>query len=238
MKEDQNTNELHQIRRALLQAAKEDYLEALKDAPEAPPFSKNHRRWERRFLKDPFSLRTPHHSLWQRGLRTAACFVFVTSVVFGSVMVGSPTARAAVVRWFVTEYDDHIAYDFKGQAYSAELGDWEITKLPTNYRETKRIKLETMVYVLYEANDANETIELNYQLVSEGSGFNLDNEWHTVSDVKINGIAGKLFTSTEPEGTNMVFWVDESTEHAFVVTSSFPCEVLLELAKNVAPVGK
>ncbi len=53
MKEDQNTNELRQIRRALLQAAKEDYLEALKDAPEAPPFSKNHRRWERRFLKDP-----------------------------------------------------------------------------------------------------------------------------------------------------------------------------------------
>lgn len=68
MKEDQNTNELHQIRRALLQAAKEDYLEALKDAPEAPPFSKNHRRWERRFLKDPFSLITPHRSLWHRGL--------------------------------------------------------------------------------------------------------------------------------------------------------------------------
>ena len=79
MKEDQNTNGLRQIRRALLQAAKEDYLEALKDAPEAPPFSKNHRRWERRFLKDPFSLRTPHRPLWQRGLRTAACFVFVTS---------------------------------------------------------------------------------------------------------------------------------------------------------------
>ena len=99
MKEDQNTNELRQIRRALLQAAKEDYLEALKDAPEAPPFSRNHRRWERRFLKDPFSLITPHRPLWQRGLRTAACFVFVTSVVFASVMVGSPTARAAVVRW-------------------------------------------------------------------------------------------------------------------------------------------
>ena len=62
MKEDQNTNELHKIRRALLQAAKEDYLEALKDAPEAPPFSKNHRRWERRFLKDPFSLRPPPSS--------------------------------------------------------------------------------------------------------------------------------------------------------------------------------
>ena len=55
MKEDFTPNELREIRRALLQAAKEDYLEALKDAPEAPPFSKNHRRWERRFMKDPLS---------------------------------------------------------------------------------------------------------------------------------------------------------------------------------------
>ena len=93
-----------------------------------------------------------------------------------------------------------------------------------------------MVYVLYEANDTKETIELNYQLLSEGSGFNLDNEWHTVSDVKINEKPGKLFTSTEVDVSNMVFWVDEATEHAFLITSSFPCDMLLEFAENVAPV--
>ena len=40
MKEDQNTNELHKIRRALLQAAKEDYLEALKTPPKRRPSPK------------------------------------------------------------------------------------------------------------------------------------------------------------------------------------------------------
>ena len=34
----------------------------------------------------------------------------------------------------------------------------------------------------------------------------------------------------------MVFWVDEATEHAFLITSSFPCDMLLEFAENVAPV--
>ena len=236
MKEDQNPNELRQIRRALLQAAKEDYLEALKDAPEAPPFSKNHRRWERRFLKDPFSLRTPHRPLWQRGLRTAACFVFVTSVVFGSVMVGSPTARAAVVRWFTAEYSNHIAYDFNGRVSGTELGDWEITKLPENYRQSERINLESMVCVLYDNGDTDMEIELNYQLLSEGNGFNLDNEWHTVSNVQIGEKTGQLFAATEEGGSNMVFWVDAAAEHAFLLTSRLPCDVLLELAKSVAPV--
>ena len=236
MKEDLNANELRQLRRALLQAAKEDYLEALKDAPEPPPFSRSHRRWERRFLKDPFSLLTPQRPLWQRGLRTAACFVLVTSVVFGSVMVGSPTARAAVVRWFVTEYDDHIAYDFKGQGAKTELGDWGITKLPKNYRESERVNLESMVCVLYDNGDTDMEIELNYQLLSEGSGFTLDNEWHTVSKVQIAGKPGQLFTATEEGGSNMVFWVDTTTEHAFLLISCLPCGLLLELAQNVAPV--
>ena len=34
----------------------------------------------------------------------------------------------------------------------------------------------------------------------------------------------------------MVFWVDAAAEHAFLLTSRLPCDVLLELAKSVAPV--
>lgn len=234
MKEDLNSNELRQLRRALLQAAKEDYLEALKDAPEPPPFSRSHRRWERRFLQNPFSLLRPRNIPWQRGLRTAACFVLVTSVVFGSIMVGSPTARAAVVRWFTMEYDNHIAYDFKGQESGTELGDWGITNLPENYQESERINLESMVCVLYDNGDTDMEIELNYQLLSEGNGFNLDNEWHTVSNVQINGKMGQLFTATEAGDTNMLFWVDTTTGHAFLLTSRLPCDVLLELAQSVS----
>ena len=91
MKEDLNANELRQLRRALLQAAKEDYLEALKDAPEPPPFSRSHRRWERRFLKDPFSLLTPQRPLWQRGLRTVPAS-------FWSLLLSSVPSWSAALR--------------------------------------------------------------------------------------------------------------------------------------------
>lgn len=232
MKEDQNTNELRQIRRALLQAAKEDYLEALKDAPEAPPFSKNHRRWERRFLKDPFSLITPHRPLWQRGLRTAACFVFVTSVVFGSVMVGSPTARAAVIGWFTQSSTTHDSYVFYGTEKAGEMLSWRLTDLPEGYHQTEYIDLGIMVNILYNNDDPNMEIEFSYQRMSEGMGESLDNEHHTVTSVTINRMSGKFYDATN-DSPNMLIWFDEQNDYTFLLTSRQPKNTLLKLAESV-----
>lgn len=232
MKEDQNTNELRQIRRALLQAAKEDYLEALKDAPEAPPFSKNHRRWERRFLKAPFSLLTPHRSLWQRGLRTAACFVFVTSVVFGSVMVGSPTARAAVIGWFTQSSTTHDSYVFYGTEEAGEMLSWRLTDLPEGYHQTEYIDLGIMVNILYNNDDPKMEIEFSYQKMYEGGGENLDNEWHTVSVVKVHDMEGRFYLARET-GPNMLVWFDEKNVYAFLLIARQPEEAMIEMAESV-----
>lgn len=232
MKEDFTPNELREIRRALLQAAKEDYLEALKDAPEAPPFSKNHRRWERRFLKDPFSLLTPHRPLWQRGLRTAACFVFVTSVVFGSVMVGSPTARAAVIGWFTQSSTTHDSYVFYGKEEAGEMLSWRLTDLPEGYHQTEYIDLGIMVNILYNNNDPKMEIEFSYQRMSEGMGESLDNEHHTVTSVTINRMSGKFYDATN-DSPNMLIWFDEQNDYAFLLTSRQPKNTLLKLAESV-----
>ena len=234
MKEDFTPNELREIRRALLQVAKEDYLEALKDAPEPPPFSKNHRRWERRFLKDPFSLLTPQRPLWQRGLRTAACFVLVTSVAFGSVMAGSPTARAAVVRWFTQEHNTHIAYHFQGQSSVSYLEDWTLSVLPDGYTEMERIDLESIVCVIYRNGDPEMDIELDYEILADGLGFNIDTEWHTVSDVSVLGNAGKLFAAHQEGEKNILLWINEQEGYAFMITSRLSAENLLELANFVS----
>lgn len=87
------------IRQALLDAAEADYWQALASAPEIP-FSAQYLRWEGRFLDHPVSMakgafRTP----WQRVLRTAACFVLVLSLSFGTLMAGSPHVRAVVATW-------------------------------------------------------------------------------------------------------------------------------------------
>lgn len=232
MKEDFTPNELREIRRALLQVAKEDYLEALKDAPEAPPFSRSHRRWERRFLKDPFSLLTPQRPLWQRGLRTAACFVLVTSVVFGSVMVGSPTARAAVVGWFTQSSTTHDAYVFHGTEEAGEMLSWRLTDLPEGYDQTDYIDLGIIVNIIYSNNDPKMEIEFSYQRISEGMGESLDNEHHTVKSVTVNTMSGRFYLATN-DSPNMLIWFDEQNDYAFLLTSRQPENVLIKLAENV-----
>lgn len=83
------------IRRALLDAAALDLQEA--DGLDVPPFSPAYQRWERKFLRDPDRLvRQARRPRWQKVLRSAACLLLAAVLTFGTVMVVSPSARAAV----------------------------------------------------------------------------------------------------------------------------------------------
>lgn len=232
MKEDLNANELRQLRRALLQAAKEDYLEALKDAPEPPPFSRSHRRWERRFLKDPFSLLTPQRPLWQRGLQTIACVLILISTVFGSVLMMNSTARATVEGWFVRSYSTHDAYEFRRRGETGVMLPWRVTKLPDGYQQTECINLTSMINVIYSNGDPEQDIELSYQKMYEGGGENLDNEWHTVHVVKVHDMEGRFYLATE-KGPNMLVWFDEKNVYAFLLIARQSEESMIEMAESV-----
>ena len=233
-------SELQLIRRALLQAAEEDYKAALASAPEAPPFSAKYRRWEKGFLRDPArALRAaarPQRPQWQRALRAVACFLVVLSVVFGSILAVSPTARAAVIQWLTREEPDHIAYDFEAPSSPNQTGRWAISSLPEGYVETEYIDLNNMVCIVYSNGDPDMNITLDYQSLANGSGENLDNEWHTISDVSILGMPGHLFTSTIDGEQNMLLWFDTETGYSFLITSRLDCNTLLQMAKSTMPV--
>lgn len=224
--------ELRALRRALLKAAKADYLEALETAPEAPPASRSHRRWERRFLHDPFSLLRPQRPAWQRPLRSAACFLLTASVVFGTVLAASPTARAAAVRWFTQSSSTHDAYGFQGTEEAGEMLSWTLTDLPEGYHQTDRIDLGIVVNLLYNNQDPKMEIEFSYQRMSEGTGESLDREHHTVSSVTVGTMPGRFYEATN-DSPNLLIWFDEQNNYAFLLTARQPKSVLLQLAENV-----
>ena len=75
------------IRHLLLQAEAEEYREVLANAPPAPRHSRAYRRWEKRFLRDPFSvLEEPGGS--RRLLVLVCAFVLMLGM--------NPEARAVV----------------------------------------------------------------------------------------------------------------------------------------------
>ncbi len=71
-------------------------------------YSPNYLRQRTRLLADPKGwMRRRARPVWEKALRTAACFLLACTIAFGSLMAASPTARAAVVQWFRTVFAEH-----------------------------------------------------------------------------------------------------------------------------------
>lgn len=222
------------ICQAFLDAAEEDFRQALADASEPPAFSPEYQAWERRFLRNPigFSKRSLR-PVWKTVFRWAACILLVASLSLGTLMAVSPQARARVISWVTEWHEDHVTYRFRGEDLPTEaLRDWTPTYLPDGYEQTDYIDLENIVSILYNNDDPELEIEFSYQLLTEGGGYSLDNERHDISSISICGMTGYLFTATDGS-QNMLVWMDEKNHHAFLLMSRVDCDTLIRIAESV-----
>lgn len=220
------------LRQALLDAALADFTR--EDLPEAPSFSAKYLAWEKKFLRNPISFaQRVLRPMWKTALRSAACFLLVISLSFGSLMAFSPQARAWVVSWFTEWYEDHVTYRFTGETLPTEaLRDWTLGYLPEGYVQTDYIDLENMVIQLYNTDDPDMEIEFSYQLLTDGSEYSLDNEYHVPSPITVNGMAGEFLAAIDGS-KNMIVWFDEVNHHAFFLMSYLSQDALIQIAENI-----
>lgn len=220
------------IRQALLDAAEADYWQALASAPEIP-FSAQYLRWEGRFLDHPVALaKRFFRPVWQKALRIAACLLLAAALSFGTLMATSAEAREWVQKWIAEWYYDHVAYIATENAPSNYLGLWEPTYLPEGYEKSDYVDLGAAICIYYNNNNPELEIGFRYMRMSEGNGFQLDNEWHTMTDININGMSGKFFEATD-DGQNMVLWFDEETMYSFLLVAQLPRDTLMFIAESV-----
>ena len=107
------------LRQALLRAAEADDAQHLADAPEPPPFSPAYQKWERKFLKNPAHLsKKVHRPRWQKSLHTAACFLLILGLLGSTVLIASPSARAALADYMGSEV---IGFDYPSQDLTIQL---------------------------------------------------------------------------------------------------------------------
>ena len=139
--------------------------------------SARHQRQIRLMLKEPLGwARKKARPMWKTIAQRAAVVLLIISLGFGTVLVSSPTARAAFVRWITEWYDTYMIYRFAGENLSGEMPQFEITELPEGFVETKRTELPRMTSVTYE-NEAGDIISLGYMFVAQGgvSSFEIEN---------------------------------------------------------------
>ena len=133
--------------------------------------SKNHLRQMKMMLRDPLKwMRNRSKPVWKVIVQKVAIILLIASLGLGSVMVVSPTARAAVIRWMMELYETHmthIVYRYFGDQISEQMQHYELTKLPEGYTETDRIETDISGSVLYE-NGLGGIICFDYTYMQQG----------------------------------------------------------------------
>lgn len=207
------------------------------DEPEAPFIpSHRHQQQMQAMLKKPLTwIERKTHPLWKQVLQRVAVILLVASVAFGGVMAISPTARAAVIRWFVEWYETHIVYRYTGEDTTEKMPQYTIDNLPDGYSEVERIITHSAVSVVYE-NNSGEVIYLDYDYIHEGGISIFDssgNDMDEVISITVGNHTGQLFIPKDPDAMRTITWVDEAENIQFVLIADLDDETLLRIAECV-----
>lgn len=104
------------LKNILLDAAAMEFEEELHEKD--PVVISEHFKWQMlRMLSNPNKWAKEWHrgSAWTRCLQSVAVFLLICSVAVGSIMVVSPTARAAIITWVAEWYESSVIYRFFGE---------------------------------------------------------------------------------------------------------------------------
>lgn len=193
-----------------------------------------HQRQMRLMLKDPLGwAQKKARPMWKTIAQRVAVVLLIISLGFGTVMVSSPTARAAFVRWITEWYDTYMIYRFAGENLSGEMPQFEITELPEGFVETKRTELPRMTSVTYE-NEAGDIISLGYMFVAQGGVSSFEIENSNVYDIEVNHMNGLFFENKVSGNFNTIAWIDTEQNIQFDISGLFSYMDIMHMAESVS----
>lgn len=222
------------IKNALLDAATKEFAEELSTC-EPITVSIRFQRQMRIMKTNPNSwARRRRKPVWKQFMQAVAMILLVGSVMIGTIVAASPTARAMIVEWVTEWYENSVIYRFFGEPVFEDLPQYKITNLPTGYYDTRApLKLPNNTEITYE-NSLGEVIKFEYMRIEEGSAIVMDTENMLISEIEINKCFGHLYVSQDPQQSNCITWYDNLEGIQFVIDGFFDGEELASMAKSVA----
>lgn len=220
------------MRRVLLDSLQLEWSDFLKSTSTVET-SNQYRYQMQKMVADPLAwYRKKTCPIWKKSLQVVASIVIVCMIALGTLMVSSPTARAAVLQWIREWYDTHIVYQYSGERIRTEMPQFQIVDLPEGYVESDRIELLGYVSVTYQNVDG-KNLYLDYSFIQQGAASDFVTDGMVVSDITVNGCPGQLFLSQTPEQTSTVTWIDMDKNIQFTVDGFLDKTDLLHLAESV-----
>jgi hypothetical protein len=225
------------LRNILLDAASKEFAEELYDK-EAVATSAHFQHQMQSMIANPMRwAKQQRKPIWKQVMQTVAAVLIVCSLTLGSVMVVSPTARAAIIEWVTEWYEDSIIYRFFGEHIFDDMPRYKIAELPAGYLDTKMpLVLPNDIEINYE-NESGDTIRFEYMRVEEGSAIVMDTENMEILEIEINGNSGHLYMSQDNEQSNCITWYDDREKMQFIIDGFLEGNELQKMATSVLQVN-
>lgn len=227
----------HLMRRVLL-----DSMERREDTEAVvPAFTPSARqdRQIRSMLADP--IRWAHRRtrpVWKRVLQRVAVILLVFTLSLGSLMAVSPTVRAAVVRWAVEWYENHVTYRYSGNAIAQDMPQYEITALPEGYVEDASLRIEWPNYisVKYMSEELQNMILFDYIYMQQASVSDfVPGENTIILPITVNDLNGQLFLEADWENVrNVITWIDPDSNLQFTLQANLSESDILHMAESIS----
>lgn len=225
------------MRRVLL-----DSMERREDTEAVVPAftpSARHDRQIRSMLADP--IRWAHRRtrpVWKSVLQRVAMILLVFTLSLGSLMAISPTVRAAVVRWAVEWYENHVTYRYSGNAIAQDMPQYEITALPEGYVEDTSLRIEWPNYISikYKSEELQNMILFDYIYMQQASVSDfVPGENTIILPITVNDLNGQLFLEADWENVrNVITWIDPDSNLQFTLQANLSESDILHMAESIS----
>lgn len=175
------------------------------------------------FLKRIDDLRADKHRIEKhqhfrnRFATVVAAFIIAMTMLFSL----NTEVRAAVATWFKEVYETFTTYWFAPEIKNA-LPIFELTELPEGYiciYDETLSNSRSMVY--QKEKDQTDIFSIRYALLQADAPLTVsypDTDF-VFSKIEVNGCAGELYISKNPDESHALIWVDESNGVVFTITS-------------------
>lgn len=228
------TTDIRFDERELQAAAKlvaESMLEGLPDAAACGhDFSEGFRRKMEALLRRQ-RRRSIRHTVW----RYAAAVLLTVTLTFGAVMAVSPQARAAVVQWVRTVYENSVVYRFFNPAPQGALPRYQLTWLPEGFAETDVFCDEEYYSAIYENEETGQIIIFEYQFMNNGAYVLVDPEKDSIiSQAEVNGLQGEYHQAPDDADGNLLVLADEENNIMFHISGNIDKNGIFNIADGVA----
>lgn len=198
---------------------------------ESLPIEEDHRfspRFQRKMKHLLF--RTDHPI--SHALTSCAAIVLVLLTAFATLMVASPTVRAAVLEWSRKIYHGGSIYSYERQLPVQEQNKYHLSQIPEGY-VLHSIEDHANGITYCYLNTSGKSLIFSYHYGSDHTQIYYDTREYEHQTASLGPVTADVYLSTTVYNNNQIMWVDANGGALFRISYCGNVDELVTLAENV-----